>query len=286
MSENHGELYLSSCLETPLGEVADLLNSAFIDYAVRIHLTSAAVASMVRADAVDLTASKMVWSGEQPIGVGLIARRGAECRLAAMAVLPQARGAGAGRWLLERLLNEAAGRGEHTMHLEVIEQNPRAVALYERCGFVRRRRLVGFVGESLAGVADERLEEVDAGEVARVLLGCTGDQVPWQASGGAIAQSALPARAFRLGDAVAAITDPDQPVIAIRSIGLLPEHRGKGSATRLMSALIDRHPGRAWRVPPIYPEDMCPSPFERAGMERDAISQFQMSMGTTLVERS
>lgn len=50
-------------------------------------------------------------------------------------------GLGLGRLLLEALCREAAGLGYEQLELEVMEDNARAVALYERCGFVTFGRL-------------------------------------------------------------------------------------------------------------------------------------------------
>lgn len=52
-----------------------------------------------------------------------------------MAVLPEARGRGAGRLLLEHLVDAAAARGGHKIELEVWVDNARAIALYASMGF-------------------------------------------------------------------------------------------------------------------------------------------------------
>ncbi len=50
-------------------------------------------------------------------------------------VAPEARGQGVGSGLLEAIVAEAARRGYAEVRLDVIDSNPRARALYERCGF-------------------------------------------------------------------------------------------------------------------------------------------------------
>lgn len=52
-----------------------------------------------------------------------------------MALLPEARGRGAGRTLLERALAEAAALGAHKVELEVWPWNGRAIGLYASMGF-------------------------------------------------------------------------------------------------------------------------------------------------------
>jgi ribosomal-protein-alanine N-acetyltransferase len=58
-----------------------------------------------------------------------------EAELGDIAVLPESRGRGLGRWLLEAALAEAARRGARAVYLEVRESNTAARRLYERAGF-------------------------------------------------------------------------------------------------------------------------------------------------------
>lgn len=60
-----------------------------------------------------------------------------------IAVTQEARGAGVGRALLAEILEIARRAGKRAVRLDVIDTNPRAKALYLRCGFVEegRRRL-------------------------------------------------------------------------------------------------------------------------------------------------
>lgn len=54
-----------------------------------------------------------------------------------MYVLPDARGNGVGRRILEALEDEALGRGQHTVRLDTSEELAEAQALYEASGFTR-----------------------------------------------------------------------------------------------------------------------------------------------------
>ncbi|TDQ63357.1 GNAT family N-acetyltransferase [Phaeovulum veldkampii] len=58
-----------------------------------------------------------------------------------IAVRPDHRGAGIGAALIEALCTEARARGHAEMRLDVVEENIRARALYERLGFAVRRRI-------------------------------------------------------------------------------------------------------------------------------------------------
>ena len=52
-----------------------------------------------------------------------------------MALLPEARGRGGGRALLEAMIEHAHATGSHKLELEVWPDNAPAIALYESAGF-------------------------------------------------------------------------------------------------------------------------------------------------------
>lgn len=61
--------------------------------------------------------------------------------LIAMWVAPDARGAGAGARLVQGILGWARDAGHSRVVLWVNDDNPAAIALYERCGFLRTGRI-------------------------------------------------------------------------------------------------------------------------------------------------
>lgn len=266
-------------LEYSFPALANVLDRAFTGYVLPMHFTTQGVATMVRNDGVDLAASRILLRDNQPVGVALIARRGWTSRLAAMGIAPEMRGQRAGQWFMQQLLDESRGRGERTMVLEVIEQNPRAVRLYENVGFTRRRRLVGLVAERLTPTAaptGDQLEEFDPRSVAELVTRYGLADLPWQLSGETLALAGPPARGYRLGPAFAAISDPAQPRISLRSLVVLPEARRQSHATALLNSLIAQFPDKTWAIPAIMPEELALPVFERLGFMRDTISQFQM----------
>ena len=122
-------------LDYGLEQSADVLARAFADYFVRIPFDVPMLFSLSRTDSVDLGHSRVALRDDTAVGAALIARRGWTCRLAAMAILPEARRSGVGRAIVLQLLDEARSRGDRAMVLEVIEQNTPAVELYRACGF-------------------------------------------------------------------------------------------------------------------------------------------------------
>lgn len=265
-----------SFLEFGLEPAAQALARGFSDYFVPIASSPAILLGMARTDSVDLNVSRVVLLDGQPVAAALIARRGWTSRLAGMAVVPEARHRGVGRALMAQLLDEAKARGERTMVLEVIEQNAAAVRLYENCGFQKIRRLTGHAGrpEAPAGTAPA-LEEIDPRELAAMVIEHGLPDLPWQISPETIAHATPPALAWRLGASAALISNPAADVVGIRALITQRDQRGRGSSLALLHALMARYPGKEWRVPAIFPEEMGEA-FAAAGLARTPLSQWQM----------
>ena len=266
----------------PIPYLADLMTRSFEGYIVPVHITDTILHTMIRRDGIDLTASRILTNGDEHIGVAFIARRGWTCRLAAFGITSNARSSGVGTSSMEMLLDEARERGEKEMLLEVIEQNTAGVKLYEKVGFTKMRRLVGYkldttsAQAAVPGGEQAELEEIDIRELARLVAYHGLSDLPWQLSGATIMQHTPPSRAFRINDAYCLISNPDSADVAIQSVLVKARSRGAGLSAVLMRALFAKFPGKVWHVSPIYPEEMG-FIFEHVGMERESISQWQMS---------
>ncbi len=88
--------------------------------------------------------TEVLLAGEEPLGLAVLRFRpaiwstGAECYLAELYVVPQQRGRGIGRALMERVLEVAKARGADWIDLGTSEDDVAARALYERMGFTNR----------------------------------------------------------------------------------------------------------------------------------------------------
>jgi hypothetical protein len=168
------------------------------------------------------------------------------------------------------------------MTLEVIEQNTAGVNLYVKAGFIKVRRLVGYKldtaqSDPAAALSVEKeLVEIDIREVARQVTYHGMKDLPWQLSGTTIMQHTPPSRAFRLNDAYCLISNPDAAEITILSVLVKARSRGAGLSTVLLRTLFAKYPNKTWHASPIFPEEMG-FIFEHVGMERESISQWQMS---------
>jgi ribosomal protein S18 acetylase RimI-like enzyme len=264
-------------LDFSLVDLADLFTRSFAGYFMPVNMTVPALVGVLRRDGADLSASRVLLADGAPSGFGLIARRGWTSRLGAMGIVETLRGKGAGAYLMAELIREARERGEHGMVLEVIEQNVNAIALYEKYGFKKVRRLVGLSLANPPAAEATPLAELDLRAVAN-LVGQFGlPDLPWQMAGETVATLTPPARAYKLDSAYAVITNPEVERVSFWTILVEPQVRRQGQATRLIQAVIAAHPGKTWHVPAIFPEETV-GPFARLSFQREEISQFQMSL--------
>lgn len=259
----------------PIPDLVEILNRGFEKYFVPITFNVPAFLTMLRKDGLDLTASRVLLADGQPSGIGLIARRGWSSRLAAMGIAIETRGKGAGKWFMERLIQEACDRGEKEMLLEVIEQNTAAVHLYETCGFEVVRRLIGLICRNADETRVSQLEQIDIREAARMVTQHGIPNLPWQLSGESIAQMNPPARAYRKGPSYTIISNPDAKDVVVWSLLVEPGARGNHLGVDLLKSLFANHPGKVWHVPAILPEELG-KVYEQAGFEREELSQWQM----------
>src|SRR6185369_5116052 len=117
------ELEFQTADQVPLSDLVSLMNHGFEGYLVKIHVEQAGFLNLIRVDSVDLTASVVVRCSGQNAGIALVARRGWNSRLAAMAIAPEFRGRRIGSALVAHLLQAAAARSDREFLLETIEQN-------------------------------------------------------------------------------------------------------------------------------------------------------------------
>jgi GNAT superfamily N-acetyltransferase len=261
----------------PLPNLVKFLNQGFEGYVVPIQFDTVMFLNMLRKDSIDLTASRVLITDDQPCGIALIARRGWTSRLAAMGIAKERRGKGAGAWFMEQLVEEACQRGERELLLEVIEQNEPAVKLYQKSGFQTVRRLIGLIRKDAEEKEPEPLQEVDLREMGRLISQHGLSNLPWQLSGESIAQMNPPAHAYRKGRAYVALSNPGTEHVGIWSLLVEEEARGHGLGTDMLKSLIANHGGKTWHVPAIFPEEF-ENVFVRAGFERENLSQWQMRL--------
>ena len=270
----------------PLAEQAVVVNAGFAGYVGGWHdFDAEALARFLMAQGADLFLSRFVRNTAGPVGFGYVNRTGRVLRLGGMAVVPEARGSGAAGHLLEALFEEAKARGDEAMTLEVIEQNPRAHALYRRHGFQEVSRLESW-RRSDAGTGEiasaEVVEEIPMTQA--LAWPCAPDypDLPWPISRHVVAKAVVNTRAFCNSAAnvclVLSESGADAPV---RVHALFPGERGNEvqwhEMRALLTAVVARHfPGCELFAPAVFPEKFGAEFFEPFGFARDTLSQFFM----------
>jgi ribosomal protein S18 acetylase RimI-like enzyme len=263
-----------------LEQLATLFNEAFAGYVGgNVQFNAASLAGFIAHESIDLNLSQVILRDDQPAGFGYITQQGGECRLAAFGIVPSAAHQGVGKALMTEMIAQAKARGDRAFNLEVIEQNPRAVKLYQGVGFEIVRRLVGCTGKNPQAVADVEAEMIDLDTAARSILRYEEQELPWQVNGLAMLRLSPPNVGCRLAQATAILSDPTAPTIFLRSLIVPSEARHQGQATRLLSALFAKYPEKTWVLSPIYPEEYVTGLAARFGFERQPISQWQMRLG-------
>jgi ribosomal protein S18 acetylase RimI-like enzyme len=194
-----------------------------------------------------------------------------------MGIVNDVRGKGAGSWFMERIIHEARERADHEMLLEVIEQNDAAVRLYEKFGFESMRRLIGFIRKEAVELEPDDVQEVDVREVGLLIAQYGLHDLPWQLTGETISQMVPPTRAYCKDKAYIVISNPEAEHVVIWSLLVEPEARGKHFGKRLLKTVMANHPQKTWHIPAIYPEELG-TVFEKAGFEREELSQWQMRL--------
>ncbi|HET7048481.1 MAG TPA: GNAT family N-acetyltransferase [Solirubrobacteraceae bacterium] len=164
--------------ELPEHALVDLFNAGYSDYLLPMRLTTAAFAEHVATNDIDLECSRVV-RDDQPAALALIAHRDGAGWVGGMATVPGYRRRGLGAEALTAGLAALAERGASVAWLEVINQNRRALALYEKLGFEVIRDLV--VWSLPARATDSTTSRTIEPSSARAWI-CANrqDREPWQ----------------------------------------------------------------------------------------------------------
>ena len=259
-------------------EQARVANEAFAGYVGSWHeMDAAAIGRFLMLQGADLSYSRFARVNGELAGFGYIARVGNVLRLAGMAIIPSARGSGVAGYLLSHLFEEARANRDATMMLEVIEQNPRAIALYRRHGFREITRLVGWRrkpddGRERTGDVG-RLSEIAVLDALHTPSARDYPDIPLQISRHAVAKVAK-TRAFQHGTVRVIISDPETPPVRVHSVFSTGGNWDELRAA--VDAVMTRFANLEFFAPPVWPEEFGANVFEPLGFAREPITQFLM----------
>jgi ribosomal protein S18 acetylase RimI-like enzyme len=272
------DLALVPAGERSLVQLAALFTRSFEGYLVPIAMTAEPMAAMLRADHTDLWQSRVVRLAGEDVGLVLLGRRGSTVRVAAMGLVPDARGKGLGGTALELLLPGLREARVERLRLEVIGENTAAVRLYERLGFQVQRRLVGFArGEPLAGDRGE-VREIDPAEAVAFLAAHGERDLPWQLQPPSLWSLGWPTRGFALADAGVALAAGTPAGIALRAVCVRADARRQGIGRQLVAGVAAALEPAGWNVPPIVPEGLADGFLQALGFEPARLWQHEMTL--------
>ncbi len=126
-----------------LEEYAEAFTAGFAGYYMPLTLDAARLARKVRVEQCDLQHSLIAYDGDRHAGAAVLSIRGYEGWVGGFGVVPELRGCGVGRLLMEALLESAREARLRRLSLEVLMQNVAARRLYAAVGMhVTREMLV------------------------------------------------------------------------------------------------------------------------------------------------
>lgn len=141
-------LTLQPAQQYSLEALSELFTRAYTDYYVPVQIDAAGFESMVSAHDIDLWASRIGLLRKEPVAIALLGVRGPCGWIGGMGVVPQHRGRGAGKAVMQAVLESARAVGLRSIDLEVLTENLPAIRIYDALGFKRRRMLDTWMRDS------------------------------------------------------------------------------------------------------------------------------------------
>lgn len=123
-------------------QLTDIYNQARVDYVVPMPMNVKRLQDYIKNYDVDLRASVVAMDNDGMLGVCMLGIRPVGAWITRLGVLPRSRRRGVGRALMEWVVDQARRRSTGTVYLEVIFNNPPALALFESLGFASLRELL------------------------------------------------------------------------------------------------------------------------------------------------
>jgi len=180
--------------------------------------------------------------------------------------------------VLKRLVDEAILRRDQTMELEVFDRNTAALRLYERAGFVRFDRLLGFE-KATANATPVAAPSWNSLPLSALPADAGNDDaLPWQLRSPSLLQMPEPWQLVHDGDGAYAIVDLlTDTAVLLRLLYIAPEARGRGQARPLLSAIERYAAGRPIRAAQLVPSALGPF-AEGLGFRPMELFQWRMKL--------
>lgn len=156
-------------------------NVAYQDYFIPIQIDPDQMRQIIRRDSVDLSASRVVLVEDEIVAVALLAKREKRGWIGGVGVIPEFRGKGIGRLIMQEILHVATTDGLEAVELEVIEGNIAAYNLYLSLGFQALRKLLIIETHTVSPlVEDITVRQVSAAHALSFHEQFHPQATPWQ----------------------------------------------------------------------------------------------------------
>lgn len=261
-------------------EVAEAMNACFVNYVIPAVIGPAAIAWKENGEQMQPHLGRVVKIEGKVAALVLINKRGERCRIGALAIVPEHRGQKIGWQLMQQVIGEAKERGEREMVLEVIQQNPPAVALYQKLGFDIVNKLPGLQVDTLHGTELAGIEKITIPDLVDATSG-RAKEFPWEGGPDSLAKLGDPFQAFRFGRAMLLVRNPEEGPVLIRAIVHDRSPEAQADAKALLLGLAHEFGPKSWRLPPVFPEPLCLPWLADLGFVEGPISQFGMRLDLT-----
>jgi ribosomal protein S18 acetylase RimI-like enzyme len=268
---------ITNAAEIPIEELVDVLNRAYEDYPVPMHVDAGTIAFMQ--DAMDVVPERSCVALREGvrIGVVMLAVRGDTGWVGGMGVIPAARRAGVGELLMHALIREAAEAGVRRLQLEVLEQNIAARRLYEKLGFAVRRRLEVLALEGPGQPPALLALACAPRDARRRIVAARRQDEPWQRADATLDRLDVSSPALRAlttpgGDAVYRVADGRASVLQLHATS-------ETSAGILLDTMRSRDGVRMLRYLNVPDDDLAAAAMRKRGA---VCSAAQFEMGLTL----
>ncbi len=251
----------------PAGEVAPadraaLLNAAYADYFVPLHLSPDQMRTMHDIYDIQVNLSVVARAGGELAGLALLAQRGGRGWVCAVGVRPEWRRQGIARALMAGLLANARDAGMRQVSLEVIDRNAAARALYEGLDFAVTRELLSWRFPADADPLPIPAELLADADPAALLADYGGwhDQPPcWQREPATLRKMLDRARGYRLdmdgGPAAWCTVSDHGEAVSVLGAGINPDFGPARAGRVLLQALAHRYRGRPLTVTNVSADD-------------------------------
>jgi GNAT superfamily N-acetyltransferase len=258
----HQDVQLVSADKVSLAQRVAVMNAAYADYLVPIHVTPEQMSLMDRCFDISISRSVIARTRWDLVGMALLAIRGGRGWISGVGVLPAWRRQGVGRRMMEWLLEQARHTGLRQVTLEVISENKPARELYCSLGFSERRELLTWQRPATADplpVPAERLSPVLAPDLLLYFHGWHDQPPSWQRDYTSVSKMASMLRGYQLDGqdepAGYCIVGGSEDSVALVDVGINPDAGLLMPGRLMLQALAGLNLGRSISIMNVPADD-------------------------------